>query len=172
MKRLIAYWILGLKGFYKVIFLLHQSQICSMFLYVNIQLNKKKLLKKILDPLMLMYVLETFNHVRLCLCICICAWMSRVHKGIVEQERDLAGRGGNLSVRCTALLFSSVFTQLWGSCLAHWPGHWAIQDQLRGEKYWPILTWGQVEQSSSKEPEVCSQHGYMHSWVELWLQFD
>lgn len=57
----------------------------------------------------------------------------------------------NLRVCSAALLSSPVFTQLWGSCLAHWPRHQAIQGQRREEKYWPTLTQTQVEKSSSKE---------------------
>lgn len=58
-------------------------------------------------------------------------------KGIVEQDRDLAVRGGKISWCVVTLPYSPVFIQLWGSCLAHWLGSQDIQDQLREEK---ILT--------------------------------
>lgn len=62
-------------------------------------------------------------------------------RGIVEQGRDLAGVGGGGSGGGCPPLLSPVFTQLWGSCLAHWLRNQDIQDQLReGERKKRILT--------------------------------
>lgn len=57
-------------------------------------------------------------------------------KEIFQAVRGGGGGCGDLSVCWTALLFSSVFTQLWGKCWARW--HKAIQRQRKEVKYWPV----------------------------------
>lgn len=77
-----------------------------------------------------------FGHFCMCLYVCISVWAQR-HRWTGHRF----GRQGVKKFQCFALLSSPVFTQLWGSCLAHWPRHQAIQDQLRGEKTLTHFNW-------------------------------